>query len=50
MSSQRGNEADIGAGLSEVFADWLVNRPDVWITGKVLAQAALRLPHFVKFP
>ena len=35
MSSQRGNEAEIGAALAEVFSDWLVKRPDVWITGKV---------------
>lgn len=35
MSSQRGNEAVIGAALSEIFSDWLVNRPDAWITGKV---------------
>ena len=43
VSSQRGNEAEIGAALSEVFSDWLVNRPDVWITGKVgrLQQFAL---------
>ncbi len=35
MSSQHGNEAQIGAALSEVFADWIVKRPDVWVTGKV---------------
>lgn len=34
MSSQRGNEEEIGTALSEVFSDWLVNRPDVWVTGK----------------
>ena len=34
MSSQRGNEEEIGQALSEVFSDWLVNRPDVWVTGK----------------
>ncbi len=34
MSSQRGNEEDIGTAMSEVFSDWLVNRPDVWVTGK----------------
>ena len=34
VSSQRGNEEDIGTALSEVFSDWLVNRPDVWVTGK----------------
>ena len=34
MSSQRGNEEDIGTAITEVFSDWLVNRPDVWVTGK----------------
>lgn len=34
VSSQRGNEEEIGTALSEVFSDWLVNRPDVWVTGK----------------
>ena len=34
MSSQRGNEEDVGTAMSEVFSDWLVNRPDVWVTGK----------------
>ena len=34
VSSQRGNEEEIGEALSEVFSDWLVNRPDVWVTGK----------------
>ena len=34
VSSQRGNEEDIGTAMSEVFSDWLVNRPDVWVTGK----------------
>ena len=34
MSSQRGNEEEIGTAISEVFSDWLVNRPDVWVTGK----------------
>lgn len=35
VSSQRGNEAQIGAALLEVFSDWIVHRPDVWVTGKV---------------
>lgn len=35
VSSQRGNEAEIGHALSEIYSDWLVNRPDTWITGKV---------------
>ncbi|KAK9916090.1 hypothetical protein WJX75_008482 [Coccomyxa subellipsoidea] len=35
VSSQRGNEAQIGAALLEVFADWIVQRRDVWVTGKV---------------
>ena len=35
MSSQRGNEAEIGKALSEIYSDWLVNRPNTWITGKV---------------
>jgi diketogulonate reductase-like aldo/keto reductase len=39
VSSQSGNEAEIGAALLEVFSDWLVNRPDVWITGKVWPSA-----------
>ena len=34
VSSQRGNEEDIGTAITEVFSDWLVNRPDVWVTGK----------------
>ena len=25
--------------MSEVFSDWLVNRPDVWVTGKFWAEA-----------
>ncbi|BDA45305.1 probable NADPH-dependent aldo-keto reductase, chloroplastic [Coccomyxa sp. Obi] len=35
VSSQRGNEAEIGQALAEIYSDWLVNRPDTWITGKV---------------
>ena len=35
VSSQRGNEAEIGAALLEVFSDWIVGRSDVWLTGKV---------------
>ncbi|KAK9915503.1 hypothetical protein WJX75_000016 [Coccomyxa subellipsoidea] len=35
VSSQRGNEAQIGAALLKVFSDWIVQRPDVWVTGKV---------------
>lgn len=35
VSSQRGNEAEIGAALSEVFSDWVVSRSDIWLTGKV---------------
>ena len=40
MSSQRGNEEEIGEALSEVFSDWLVNRPDVWVTGKFWPEGA----------
>ena len=28
----------MGAALSEVFSDWVVNRADVWLTGKVGLQ------------
>ena len=40
VSSQRGNEEDIGTALSEVFSDWLVNRPDVWVTGKFWPESS----------
>lgn len=50
VSSQRGNEAEIGAALSEVFSDWLVNRPDVWITGKVWPAAAAAADNSGKCP
>lgn len=34
-SSQCGNEKEVGAALAEVFSDWLVDRPDVFVTSKV---------------
>ena len=32
--SQQGNDKAIGAALTEVFSDWLVNRPDVFVTSR----------------
>ena len=40
VSSQQGNEEEIGTAMSEVFSDWLVNRPDVWVTGKFWPEGA----------
>ena len=32
--SQQANDKAIGAALTEVFSDWLVNRPDVFVTSR----------------
>lgn len=49
VSSQRGNEAEIGKVMSEIFSDWLVNRPNTWITGKVWADGdACPTPNHVR--
>ena len=34
-SSQSDNEAEIGQALEEIFSDWIVNRPDVFVTAKL---------------
>ena len=46
VTSQQGNEKAIGAALAEVFSDWLVNRPDVFITSRsgTLSSSVQRLP------
>lgn len=34
-SSQPDNEEEIGKAMSEIFGDWIVNRPDVFVTARL---------------
>lgn len=34
-SSQPDNEEEIGKAMEEIFSDWIVNRPDVFLTAKL---------------
>ncbi len=34
-SSQPDNEEEIGKAMAEIFGDWIVNRPDVFVTARM---------------
>ena len=46
-SSQPDNEEEIGEAMEEIFSDWIVNRPDVFVTAKLTETQGSKIPEAI---
>ena len=47
-SSQPDNEEEIGKAMAEIFGDWIVNRPDVFVTARMQQPDPARMQEAVQ--